>query len=35
MLEILNKIEGDLEVLKWMIAFNLAMTLAVLWKVAA
>jgi len=27
------RIEGDLGVVKWMIGFNLAMTVAVLWKV--
>jgi hypothetical protein len=27
------RIEGDLGVLKWMLGFNLAMTVAVLWKV--
>jgi hypothetical protein len=27
------RIEGDLAVVKWMIGFNLAMTVAVLWKV--
>ena len=31
----LAKIEGDLNVLKWMVAFNLAMTLAILWRVFA
>ena len=31
----LTKIKGDLSVLKWMAAFNLAMTLAVLWRVFA
>jgi hypothetical protein len=27
------RIEGDLALLKWMVGFNLAMTVAVLWKV--
>ena len=27
------RIESDLAVVKWMIGFNLAMTVAVLWKV--
>ena len=27
------RIESDLSVVKWMIGFNLAMTVAVLWKV--
>jgi hypothetical protein len=27
------RIEGDLGVLKWMLGFNLATTVAVLWKV--
>jgi hypothetical protein len=27
------RIEGDLGVVKWIIGFNLAMTVAVLWKV--
>ena len=27
------RIEGDLGVVKWMLGFNLAMTVAVLWKV--
>ena len=27
------RIEGDLAVVKWMIGFNLAITIAVLWKV--
>ena len=30
-----TRIEGDLAVVKWMIGFNLAMTVAVLWKVFA
>jgi len=28
-----NKIEIDLSVLKWMVAFNLAFTMSILWKV--
>ena len=27
------RIEGDLAVVKWMIGFNLAMTVAVLWRI--
>jgi hypothetical protein len=27
-----QRIEGDLAVVKWMIGFNLAMTVAILWK---
>jgi hypothetical protein len=27
-----TRIESDLAVLKWMVGFNLAMTVAVLWK---
>lgn len=27
-----TRIESDLTVLKWMVGFNLAMTVAVLWK---
>ena len=29
----LARIEGDLGVTKWMIGFNLAMTVAILWKI--
>ena len=35
MLETINRIETKLAVLVWMVGFNLAMTLAVLWKVVA
>jgi hypothetical protein len=28
-----TRIESDLAVLKWMVGFNMAMTVAVLWKV--
>jgi hypothetical protein len=28
-----SRIESDLAVLEWMVGFNLAMTIAVLWKV--
>jgi hypothetical protein len=31
----LAKIDSDLSVLKWMAAFNVAMTLAILWRVFA
>jgi hypothetical protein len=29
------RMESDLAVLKWMVGFNLAMTIAILWKVFA
>jgi len=31
----LGALEGEVKLLKWMIGFNLAMTLAVLWRVFA
>ena len=34
-MDTLAKTERDLSVLKWMAAFNIAMTLAVLWRVFA
>lgn len=30
-----NRIESELAVMKWMLGFNLAMTVAILWKVFA
>jgi hypothetical protein len=29
------RMESDLAILKWMVSFNLAMTIAILWKVFA
>ena len=31
----ISKIESDLNLLKWMIGFNLALTVAILWRIRA
>ena len=31
----ISKVEADLTLLKWMLGFNIAMTLAILWRVFA
>ena len=31
----ITKVEADLTLLKWMLSFNIAMTLAILWRVFA